>query len=361
MSRAVTHKTWRKVIKVHPAAELSPLMDEAELRELGEDIKKNGLTTPIVIFSEQLVPGDPSAGHKYSLLDGRNRLDAMELVGIEFRLIHRRGKFFQGYELESDEIISMYSRPLILNVNHNNLGDEVTPLDFVISANLHRRHLTPEQKRALIANLLKNAPEKSDRQIGEVAKASHHTVASVRADQEGRGQIAHVETRTDTQGRKQPARKERVRTQGNPSGPNPTMARDTFREEPALQRTAAPSEPAVAQIESAPAGEAPGDRRVENTVDLTKPRPKTNGAAPAQTEKSANAFHDKLIEFDSLIEALREAGYSARQVVEGVPAEHWAAFAKTERSMHRFFGELHREAEYRTNTERQRAKYGATS
>src|SRR5262249_18903614 len=66
--------SWRDVIKVHSAADLFPLMPEAELRE---DIKKNGLTSPIVFFKE---------GTSYSLLDGRNRLDAMELVGISFSL-----------------------------------------------------------------------------------------------------------------------------------------------------------------------------------------------------------------------------------------------------------------------------------
>jgi len=34
--------SWRDHLKVHPAAELFPRMTEAELRELGEDIKRNG-------------------------------------------------------------------------------------------------------------------------------------------------------------------------------------------------------------------------------------------------------------------------------------------------------------------------------
>src|SRR5262249_46004468 len=37
----------------------------------------------------------------------------------------------------------------------------------------------------------------------------HSTVGSVRASLEGRGEISHVETRTDTKGRKQPGRKSR--------------------------------------------------------------------------------------------------------------------------------------------------------
>jgi hypothetical protein len=35
--------SWRDVLKIHPACELFPLMSQAELKELGEDIKKNGL------------------------------------------------------------------------------------------------------------------------------------------------------------------------------------------------------------------------------------------------------------------------------------------------------------------------------
>jgi hypothetical protein len=36
-------KGRRDHLPVHPAADLFPLMSEPELRELGEDIKKNGL------------------------------------------------------------------------------------------------------------------------------------------------------------------------------------------------------------------------------------------------------------------------------------------------------------------------------
>jgi hypothetical protein len=43
----VSKKGWRDVLKVHPAADLFPMMGEAELRALGEDIKANWLQTPI--------------------------------------------------------------------------------------------------------------------------------------------------------------------------------------------------------------------------------------------------------------------------------------------------------------------------
>ena len=53
-------KSWRDVIKVHPAADLFPMMSEAELRELGEDIKKNGLKTDIIFWSPTIDASQPT-------------------------------------------------------------------------------------------------------------------------------------------------------------------------------------------------------------------------------------------------------------------------------------------------------------
>ena len=79
--------------------------------------------------------------------------------------------------------------------------------DLVLSLNVHRRHLTTEQKRELIDTLLKRQPEMSDRHIGNLVKADNKTVATRRAKLEGREEIPHVETRTDSKGRKQPAKR----------------------------------------------------------------------------------------------------------------------------------------------------------
>src|SRR5262249_48600179 len=76
-----------------------------------------------------------------------------------------------------------------------------------LSLNVHRRHLTGEQKRELIAQQLKATPEKSDRQIAEIVKASPTFVGKVRAEKEATGDVSTVDTRTDTKGRKQPAKK----------------------------------------------------------------------------------------------------------------------------------------------------------
>jgi hypothetical protein len=178
--------SWRDVLSVHPAAELFPLMASDELEALGADIKKNGLANPIAIVTRK----DAKDWH-YQLLDGRNRLDAMELVGVPFNLMLTYGKCC----LIVGEIVIP---PIVIDSD---------PYVYVLSANIHRRHLTVELKRELIAKLLKFTPEKSDRQIAETTKTDHKTVASVRAEQEARGEIPHVETRTDSKGRQQPARK----------------------------------------------------------------------------------------------------------------------------------------------------------
>lgn len=58
---------------VHPVADLFPMLADDELKELAEDIKQRGLLQPIVLDEEGRV------------LDGRNRLAACEMAGVEPR------------------------------------------------------------------------------------------------------------------------------------------------------------------------------------------------------------------------------------------------------------------------------------
>jgi len=172
MANSPKPKTWRQVLLVHPAAELFPRMSESELRELGEDIRANKLQFPIATWF------DPEAKVEL-LIDGRNRLDAMELVG-----------------LPTAEVISYRSRLTCID-----------PWAFVVAANIKRRHLTSEQKRDVIAALLKAKPEQSDRTIAKQTKVDHKTVGKTRKTLQSRGEIPHVEKRTDTKGREQPSTK----------------------------------------------------------------------------------------------------------------------------------------------------------
>ncbi|ASY70304.1 hypothetical protein [Sinorhizobium fredii] len=174
-------KGWRDVIKVHPAAGLFPMMSERELRELGEDIKRNGLRLPIHMWA----PDKNSAD--YVLVDGRNRLTAMELVGI--RVLGKNG--INDKQVHPAKILWYY-------------GEQLDPWEFVVSANIHRRHLTQGQKRDLVAKLLKATPEKSNRQIAATIGVDGKTVGAVRATMERREEIPRVSLVTDTKGRQQP-------------------------------------------------------------------------------------------------------------------------------------------------------------
>jgi ParB-like chromosome segregation protein Spo0J len=81
---------WRDHLKVHPAAEMFPLMSEPELRELGEDIRRNGLKHSIAVWVDG--PLDCNDLARFRLIDGRNRLAAMELVGVPFQLTFEQRK-----------------------------------------------------------------------------------------------------------------------------------------------------------------------------------------------------------------------------------------------------------------------------
>jgi hypothetical protein len=165
--------SWRDHLKVHPAAELFPLMSESELRELGKDIKKHGLKSQIVLWKD-------NRSITY-LLDGRNRLDAA-------------GKNVVG----ADGFLTVPWR-----------YHEGDPYDLVVSFNMNRRHLTEEQRREVIAKIIKAKPEASDRAIAKTVKRDHKVVARVRKKMERTGAVAPVERRLGADGkqRKKPAKK----------------------------------------------------------------------------------------------------------------------------------------------------------
>lgn len=84
----------------HPAASIFPMLPEDKLMELADDIEKNGQREAILILDGRI-------------LDGRNRSCACQLKGIN---------------------------PVTKVVS--NIDD---PVAYVLSLNLHRRHLTPSQ------------------------------------------------------------------------------------------------------------------------------------------------------------------------------------------------------------------------
>jgi N6-adenosine-specific RNA methylase IME4 len=92
---------------IHPLAELFPPMQGGDFHNLVDDIRKNGLRDPIITLND-------------AVLDGRNRMRACIVAGVPCHYEPYTG---------------------------------ADPLGFVISRNLHRRHLSESQRSMVAAKL----------------------------------------------------------------------------------------------------------------------------------------------------------------------------------------------------------------
>ena len=98
----------------HPLSEIFPRMEDAGLAALAEDIKDSRLKEPIWLFEDKI-------------LDGNNRYRACLKISYRFKETD-----FRQFDPKTQ-------------------GD---PLTFVVSANLHRRHLNESQRAAIAATLV---------------------------------------------------------------------------------------------------------------------------------------------------------------------------------------------------------------
>lgn len=115
-------------IPFHPYADLFPLLEGAEFDEFAADVRKSGLREKIVLLDGQI-------------LDGRNRYRALMQSGGVMGEAGTR-------ELLAIPALARVFDPLT----------EGDPLSWVISLNIHRRHLS-ESQRAMIAAKLATLPQ----------------------------------------------------------------------------------------------------------------------------------------------------------------------------------------------------------
>lgn len=114
------------MLAYHPLANLFPLIEGQAFADLVEDIRTNGLLDPIVILDGQI-------------LDGRNRYRAAVAAGL----------IAEDYELPS----GYWGAPEIGRFSLYIAEDRGDPLTWVLSKNLHRRHLDESQRSAVAARL----------------------------------------------------------------------------------------------------------------------------------------------------------------------------------------------------------------
>lgn len=94
-------------MKIHPAAEIFPMLSGEELDSLAEDIKAHGLRHELVTYEGEL-------------LDGRNRWAACKAAGVDPSFVEYKGD---------------------------------SPVSFVVSANIKRRQLDPSQRACVAVEL----------------------------------------------------------------------------------------------------------------------------------------------------------------------------------------------------------------
>lgn len=97
-------------MKHHPYANLFPMQSDEEIQSLADDIAKHGLRQPIVIDADEMI------------LDGRNRSAACVIAQVK-----------PIYE------------PFV--------GSDAQKLAYVVSVNVHRRHLTTAQRAEIAATI----------------------------------------------------------------------------------------------------------------------------------------------------------------------------------------------------------------
>jgi len=143
---------------------LLPPLSAEDYAALKQDIAEHGVQVPIEMDEDG------------NILDGYHRVRAAEELGIsDWPKIIRR--------FDSDADRRSHARRL----------------------NVVRRHLTQEKRRALIADELKEAPARSNRQIAAGLRVDDKTVQAVRAQMEADAEIPQVHRRKTSDGKSRPA------------------------------------------------------------------------------------------------------------------------------------------------------------
>jgi site-specific DNA-methyltransferase (adenine-specific) len=121
-------------IEFHPVADIFPMMSEREFSDLAGDIKVHGLREPVWLHTDGRI------------IDGRNRYRACLQAGVEPQ--------FRTYAGTDDDLVG-----------------------FVVSLNLHRRHLN-ESQRAMVAARIAQLPRGANQHV-EISTPSQKEAADL--------------------------------------------------------------------------------------------------------------------------------------------------------------------------------------
>jgi len=153
------------MLEAHPFADLFPMLGADDSADLRADIAAYGLRDRVVIFEGRI-------------LDGRNRYRALQEIA-------KLGLAYHGRSLTAVDLVPGAPG----NIFEKFAGTEAEALEYVLSKNLHRRHLDESQRAMVAANLagLKPGRPSSDKPANlpvyrqaEAAERLHVSERSVR-------------------------------------------------------------------------------------------------------------------------------------------------------------------------------------
>jgi hypothetical protein len=180
-------KQWREILPEDSACKIIPAYSESKLIELGRNIKNSGGMKLPVIVSKQL-------DGTFSLLDGRSRLDGMAAVGIKFTI-----QVIDGCVVI---VAPAYDIPPPTEV----IADEnFNALVFVLSMNVHRRHLKNADKYVIAEKVIAAQPNLSDNAIAKMTGIAARTIKKLRLKGEPYSEI--LISRVEASGRRARGRK----------------------------------------------------------------------------------------------------------------------------------------------------------
>jgi predicted methyltransferase len=184
--KTTSTKASKKKVRYEPVLKLPPLPYE-QFVGLRDSIALNGVLVPILVDSD---------GPVRKVIDGNYRKQIAAELGYDCPEVVHPG-------LDDDEKRTL-ARAL----------------------NLARRHLTQEQKRELISDQLLEMSARSNRFVAKALGVHHATVAAVRAEMEGTGEISSFERTVGADGKSRPAGKS-LRTLPRPPEASSTWAAKT--------------------------------------------------------------------------------------------------------------------------------------
>lgn len=184
---------------VHPVASMFPMIEDSELRELADDISENGQNEPIVLvpYYDDFTAVLASHGLSFTddewcqvcgqypeveaelepdmvIIDGRNRMSACLLAGVEPRVTYDIPGNTSGKDSDSPDW-------------------EQYVTAWITSSNIHRRHLSKGQRAAIAAEMVEffaaDAKKRSEANLKQNNPAPESAKLHARSDQQAASMV----------------------------------------------------------------------------------------------------------------------------------------------------------------------------